>query len=190
MVNVNLHSKKRVYSLFTFFVVIGISLGIILMGKFILAKGFESRLNQIAYIKGYLLDSVGIILTGVPKIDASAISTKRNELVVEQAKLARRVSELKKHIRSKEKEILFFKTLEAFLEDQNAIRSIVTRLDYEGGTGVAYYYLIYDRDSKTTVPSPALKPSTPYQLNLKGEMEFSNLYILKLYELKVGDGID
>ena len=78
------------------------------------------------------------------------------------------------------------KEIRIYGEDESAIKTILTRMDFENGKGNAFYYLIYDGNT-VSFPTPSSTPvllSTP---NVRGNLEFADLYTLQIIDLEVGD---
>jgi hypothetical protein len=96
------------------------------------------------------------------------------------------VRDLRTHVQRKSLEMNVFRTLNTFLNDENAVKTILTRVNFENGKGNAFYYLIYD-GNKVSFPTPSSTPvllSTP---NVRGNLEFADLYTLQIIDLEVGD---
>jgi len=187
LVDVNLYSKKkRVCRLRNALIILLLIVVLIVGARFLASQAFEFRLRQISRLKGFLFDNTGTYLTGNLRQDIQTIRDKKQEYINSRNRLSMQVRDLRTHVQRKSLEMNVFRTLNTFLNDENAVKTILTRVNFENGKGNAFYYLIYD-GNKVSFPTPSSTPvllSTP---NVRGNLEFADLYTLQIIDLEVGD---
>ncbi len=181
---VNLHSKKRKVRLAYLLIFLALVLAISVFGSLLVRAAFQSKMKQIELVKGFLFEQLGISLQGIPKIDVEIISQKKNDLMVQEAKLARQLKELDKYLAIKRKEIQFFRELQKAMDQSSAEKKLLTKLDYNAGVGSALYYLIYKKGEATTT---SIELPEGYSISNIGKMDFSNMYDISLIEFKSGE---
>ncbi|HOI35492.1 MAG: hypothetical protein WAZ22_06625 [Mesotoga infera] len=187
LVDVNLYSKKkRVCRLRNALIILLLIVVLVVGARFLASQAFEFRLRQISRLKGFLFDNTGTYLTGNLRQDIQTIRDKKQEYINSKNRLSMQVRDLRTHVQRKSLEMNVFRTLNTFLNDENAVKTILTRVNFENGKGNAFYYLIYD-GNKVSFPTPSSTPvllSTP---NVRGNLEFADLYTLQIIDLEVGD---
>jgi len=186
LVDVNLYSrKKRVSRLKYSLIVLLIIVLLVLGSRFFVTQAFETRLRQVSRMKGYLFDNTGTYLTGNLKADIEMIYNKKQEYTVMRNKLSKQVNDLRVHVSSKSVEMDVFRTVETYLEDENAMKTIASRIQFENGVGNSFYYLIFEGED-VSFPTPKSTPTLLANPSVRGNLDFAELYSLQLVDLEVG----
>ena len=187
MVDVNLHSRKKRVSRLKYSLIVLLIIVVLIIGsRFFVTQAFDVRFRQVSRMKGYLFDNTGTYLTGNLIADIDMMFDKKQEYIAIRNRLSRQVSDLRAHVSSKSLEMDVFRTMEAYLEDENALKTIASRISFESGVGNSFYYLIFEGDN-TYFPSPLTTPTLLARPSVRGNLDFAELYSLQLVDLKVGD---
>lgn len=187
LVDVNLHSRKKRVSRLKYSLIVLLIIVVLIMGsRFFVTQAFDIRFRQVSRMKGYLFDNTGTYLTGNLIADIDMMFDKKQEYIAIRNRLSRQVSDLRAHVSSKSLEMDVFRTMEAYLEDENALKTIASRISFENGVGNSFYYLIFEGDN-TYFPSPLTTPTLLARPSVRGNLDFAELYSLQLVDLKVGD---
>ncbi len=190
MVDVNLYSKKkRVSRLKNALILLLLVVVLVAGSRFFASQAFEYRLRQISRLKGYLFDNTGTYLTGNLRNDIQMIRDKKQLYINMKNTLSRQVRDLRTHVTKKTQEMNVFRTINAFLEDENAIKTILTRVSFADGKGSSFYYLIYD-GKDVNFPTPVTTPTLLAYPGVRGNMGFADLYTLQLVDLEVGETLE
>ncbi|PNQ05930.1 hypothetical protein RM69_02290 [Mesotoga sp. SC_NapDC3] len=187
LVDVNLHSRKKRVSRLKYSLIVLLIIVVLIIGsRFFVTQAFDIRFRQVSRMKGYLFDNTGTYLTGNLIADIDMMFDKKQEYIAIRNRLSRQVSDLRAHVSSKSLEMDVFRTMEAYLEDENALKTIASRISFESGVGNSFYYLIFEGDN-TYFPSPLTTPTLLARPSVRGNLDFAELYSLQLVDLKVGD---
>lgn len=187
LVDVNLHSRKKRVSRLKYSLIVLLIIVVLIIGsRFFVTQAFDIRFRQVSRMKGYLFDNTGTYLTGNLIADIDMMFDKKQEYIAIRNRLSRQVSDLRAHVSSKSLEMDVFRTMEAYLEDENALKTIASRISFENGVGNSFYYLIFEGDN-TYFPSPLTTPTLLARPSVRGNLDFAELYSLQLVDLKVGD---
>lgn len=190
LVDVNLYSKKkRVSRLKNALILLLLVVVLVAGSRFFASQAFEYRLRQISRLKGYLFDNTGTYLTGNLRNDIQMIRDKKQLYINMKNTLSRQVRDLRTHVTKKTQEMNVFRTINAFLEDENAIKTILTRVSFADGKGSSFYYLIYD-GKDVNFPTPVTTPTLLAYPGVRGNMGFADLYTLQLVDLEVGETLE
>lgn len=190
LVDVNLYSKKkRVSRLKNALILLLLVVVLVAGARFFASQAFEYRLRQISRLKGYLFDNTGTYLTGNLRNDIQMIRDKKQQYINMKNTLSRQVRDLRTHVTKKTQEMNVFRTINAFLEDENAIKTILTRVSFADGKGSSFYYLIYD-GKDVNFPTPVTTPTLLAYPGVRGNMGFADLYTLQLVDLEVGETLE
>ncbi|MGD9907888.1 MAG: hypothetical protein AB7T02_05210, partial [Mesotoga sp.] len=123
------------------------------------------------------------------KEDIDMMYEKKQEYIAIRNKLSRQVNDLRKHVDLKSVEMDVFRTIEAYLEDENAMKTIASRIQFESGVGNSFYYLIFE-GKEMFFPTPHTTPTLLARPSVRGNLDFAELYSLQLVDLEVGDLIE
>ncbi|MBN2220039.1 MAG: hypothetical protein JW697_07160 [Kosmotogaceae bacterium] len=187
MVDVNLYSRKRRVSRLKYSLVVLLIIVLLIFGsRFFVTQAFEIRLRQVSRMKGYLFDNTKTYLTGNLKEDIDVMYEKKQEYIAIRNKLSRQVNDLRAHVDLKSVEMDVFRTIEAYLEDENAMKTIASRIKFESGVGNSFYYLIFEGE-EMFFPTPLTTPTLLARPSVRGNLDFAELYSLQLVDLEVGD---
>ncbi|PIJ62233.1 hypothetical protein V513_06375 [Mesotoga sp. H07.pep.5.3] len=187
LVDVNLYSRKRRVSRLKYSLIVLLIIILLIFGsRFFVTQAFEIRLRQVSRMKGYLFDNTGTYLTGNLKEDIDMMYEKKQEYIAIRNKLSRQVNDLRKHVDLKSVEMDVFRTIEAYLEDENAMKTIASRIQFESGVGNSFYYLIFE-GKEMFFPTPHTTPTLLARPSVRGNLDFAELYSLQLVDLEVGD---
>ncbi|CCU85973.1 conserved hypothetical protein [Mesotoga infera] len=190
LVDVNLYSRKRRVSRLKYSLIVLLIIILLIFGsRFFVTQAFEIRLRQVSRMKGYLFDNTGTYLTGNLKEDIDMMYEKKQEYIAIRNKLSRQVNDLRKHVDLKSVEMDVFRTIEAYLEDENAMKTIASRIQFESGVGNSFYYLIFE-GKEMFFPTPHTTPTLLARPSVRGNLDFAELYSLQLVDLEVGDLIE
>ncbi|MFO7881591.1 MAG: hypothetical protein R6U52_03500 [Kosmotogaceae bacterium] len=187
MEDINLHSKKRSIRMFDFILLLVVGLAMVFAGHFVISKIFAMNLENLSDNKSFLLSELNLELSGNPSRDLELIKGEKQLLVSERNSYINKINELSSYIKSKENDILFLLTAEAYLSDKEALQTTFNKLEYKGATGELLYYVVYEKNGIPNKLSP-LEVSNGLKVKVSGngEIEFSE-YKLKLIHLQAGE---
>ncbi len=173
--------------MFDFIVLLVVGLAMVFVGYFVISGIFAANLEELSDSKSFLLNELNLEFSGNLSRDLENIKGEKQLLLNERNSYINRINELSSYIQSKENDILFLQTVEAYLSDKEALQTTFNKLEYNGDTGKLLYYIVYEKDN---IPGKLSPLDVPDDLIVKisgnSKIEFSE-YILQLIHLQVGE---